>query len=57
MDKDSVAIMTKNGGVRKIKEWQAIMDYICALPVKTKGAQPMIPVDQRASDVGAIKAG
>jgi 5'-nucleotidase/UDP-sugar diphosphatase len=56
-DKDSVATVAKNGGVREIKEWQAIMDYIRALPVKTKGELPMIPVDQRAKEVRAIKVG
>jgi 5'-nucleotidase len=33
------------------------MDYIRSLPVKTKGGLPMIPVDERASEVRAIKVG
>jgi 5'-nucleotidase/UDP-sugar diphosphatase len=57
VDKGSVATVVENGGVREIKEWQSIMDYICALPVKTKGELPMIPVDERASEVRAIKLG
>ena len=57
VDKGSVATVVKNDGVREIKEWQAIMDYICALPVKTKGELPMIPVDERASEIRTIKAG
>ena len=57
VDKGSVATVVENGGVREIKEWQAIMDYIRALPVKTKGELPMIPVDERASEVRAIKVG
>jgi 5'-nucleotidase/UDP-sugar diphosphatase len=57
VDKSSVDTVMKNGGVREIKEWQAIMDYISALPVKTKGELPMIPVDERASEVRAIKVG
>jgi 5'-nucleotidase / UDP-sugar diphosphatase len=57
VDKGSVATVVKNDGVREIKEWQAIMDYIRTLPVKTKGELPMIPVDERASEVRAIKVG
>jgi len=57
VDKSSVDTMTEGGAVREIKEWQAIMDYIRSLPVKTKGELPMIPVDERASEVRAIKVG
>jgi 5'-nucleotidase len=46
----------KNAG-REIKEWQAIMDHLRRLPVKTKGKLPLIPVDERAAEVRAIKAG
>ena len=41
----------------EIKEWQAIMDYLRALPVKSLGQLPMIPVDEPAAEVRAIKAG
>ena len=54
---DSVATATEKGAVREIKEWQAIMDHLRALPVKTAGELPMIPVDERAAEVRAIKAG
>jgi 5'-nucleotidase / UDP-sugar diphosphatase len=57
VDKISVDTMTEGGAVREIKEWQAIMDYIRSLPVKTKGGLPMIPVDDRAAEVRAIKVG
>jgi 5'-nucleotidase len=57
VDKSSVDTMTENGSVREIKEWQAIMDHIRNLPAKTHGELPMIPVDERASEVRAIKAG
>jgi 5'-nucleotidase len=57
LDPSSVATMTENGAVREIKEWQAIMDYLRALPVKSPGQLPMIPVDARAAEVRAIKAG
>jgi 5'-nucleotidase / UDP-sugar diphosphatase len=57
MDRASVATATEKGAVREIKEWQAIMDHLRVLPVKTPGELPMIPVDERASEVRAIKAG
>jgi len=57
LDKDSVATTTDHGAVREIKEWQAIMDHLHRLPVKSKGQLPIIPVDERAKEVRAIKAG
>ena len=42
---------------REIKEWQAIMDHLRNLPVKNKGELPVIPVDERAAEVRAIKVG
>jgi 5'-nucleotidase len=57
MDRTSVATAPQKGAVREIKEWQAIMDHLRALPVKTAGELPMIPVDERAAEVRAIKAG
>jgi 5'-nucleotidase/UDP-sugar diphosphatase len=38
-------------------EWQAIMDHLCSLPVKSKGELPVILVDERAAEVRAIKVG
>ena len=55
VDKASVATTTGTGAVHEIKEWQAIMDYLRNLPVKTKGVLPTIPVDGRAAEVRAIK--
>jgi len=57
MDKSSVDTVTEGGAVRETKEWQAIMDYIRNLPVKTKGELPIIPVDERATEARAIKIG
>jgi 5'-nucleotidase/UDP-sugar diphosphatase len=57
MDRASVATAPEKGAVREIKEWQAIMDHLRALPVKTAGELPTIPVDERAAEVRAIKAG
>ena len=42
---------------REIKARQAIMGRLRALPVTTKGELPAIPVDARAAEVRAIKAG
>ena len=49
--------MTEKGAVREIKEWQAIMDHLRSLPVKNPGELPVIPVDERAAEVRAIKVG
>ena len=57
VDPKSVATGTQTGAVREIKEWQAIMDHLRSLPVKTKGELPLIPVDERASEVRALKVG
>jgi 5'-nucleotidase/UDP-sugar diphosphatase len=55
VDKDSVATGAGKDAAREIKEWQAIMDYLRSLPVKSKGELPVIPVDERAAEVRAIK--
>ena len=57
MDRKSVATGGKNKAAREIKEWQAIMDHLRSLPVKNKGELPVIPVDERAAEVRAIKEG
>ena len=57
MDASGVATGTGKNAGREIKEWQAIMDYLRRLPVKTKGDLPVIPVDARAAEVRAIKVG
>jgi len=57
VDKKSVLTVADKGAVREIKEWQAIMDYLRSLPAKNQGDLPTIPVDDRAAEVRAIKAG
>ena len=57
VDKASLATGAGDGAVREIKEWQAIMDHLRALPVSSPGALPIVPVDDRAAEVRAIKAG
>ncbi len=54
-DKGSVATGTGENAVREIKEWQAIMDHLRRLPIKNKGELPIIPVDEHAKEVRAIK--
>lgn len=57
MDQRSVATATDNGRVREIKEWQSVMDCLRALPVKKENKLPIIPVDERANEVRAIRLG
>jgi 5'-nucleotidase / UDP-sugar diphosphatase len=57
MDKGGVATAEGSHEGREIKEWQAIMDHLHRLPVKSKGQLPTIPVDERAAEVRAIKLG
>jgi 5'-nucleotidase len=57
VDKNSVATGSGKGATFEIKEWQAIMDHLRSLPVKKKGELPVIPVDERAAEVRAIKVG
>jgi 5'-nucleotidase / UDP-sugar diphosphatase len=57
VDKNSVATGKGSAAVHEIKEWQAIMDHLRSLPAKSKGELPVIPVDERAAEVRAIKVG
>jgi len=58
VDHSSVATVAGSGAShREIKEWQALMDHLRSLPVKKKGELPVIPVDERAAEVRAIKVG
>ncbi|NTV54731.1 MAG: hypothetical protein HGA73_04635 [Syntrophaceae bacterium] len=57
VDRNSVATGAGKDASREIKEWQAMMDHLRSLPVKNKGELPVIPVDERAAEIRAIKAG
>jgi 5'-nucleotidase len=57
VDRGSVATSEGKSEVREIKEWQAIMDHLRSLPRKNDETLPMVAVDERASEVRAIKAG
>ena len=56
VDPDSIATAAGTGAPREIKEWQAIMDHLRDLPVGKEGQLPVIPVDERAAEVRALKA-
>jgi 5'-nucleotidase len=55
VDRSSIDTGTGKDAANEIKEWQAIMDHIRSLPVKSKGELPVIPVDERANEMRAIK--
>jgi 5'-nucleotidase len=55
--KRSVASGEANGVAREIKEWQAIVDHLRRMPVMSPGELPRIPIDERATEVRAIRAG
>jgi 5'-nucleotidase/UDP-sugar diphosphatase len=57
VDKGSIETGSGKDDINEIKEWQAIMDYICSLPVKNEGSLPVISVDERAKEERAIKEG
>jgi 5'-nucleotidase len=57
LDAETVAAGAGKDGVREIKEWQAIMDHLRKLPVAAPGKLPVVPVDERAAEVRAIKVG
>jgi 5'-nucleotidase len=52
---DYAGTALSENSVAEIKEWQAIMDYLCQLPVEKGAKLPVIPVDKRAAEVRAIK--
>ena len=56
VDKASVDTRARNGAIREIKEWQAIMDHLRGLPAKNPGELPSVPVDDRAAEARAIRA-
>ena len=56
LDESSVDTVQADSAIREIKEWQAIMDHLRALPAEEAGALPTIPVDERAAEVRAIRA-
>jgi 5'-nucleotidase len=57
IDASSINVETGQHAGREIKEWQAIMDHLRNLPVTKAGELPVIPVDERAAEIRAIKVG
>ena len=56
VDKSSIETGSGKDALKEIKEWQAIMDHLRNLPVKTVGELPVIPVNERAAEIRAIKS-
>jgi 5'-nucleotidase len=57
VDRESIVTEMENDVILELKEWQAIMDYLVDLPKKAGEEFPTIPVDERASEVRAIREG
>jgi 5'-nucleotidase len=57
VDTASVATGAGSGPDREIKEWQAIMDHLRRLPINGQDTLPIIPIDERAAEVRAIRPG
>jgi len=53
MDKEQVSLAADKK--TEIKEWQAIMDHLRKLPIKKGDTLPIVPVDERAAEVRAIR--
>jgi hypothetical protein len=43
------------GNPVEIKEWQAIMQYLQALPAAVTGELPIVPTDARANELRFIR--
>ena len=57
IDKTSLATLKELGATLEIKEWQAIMDHLRRLPVVGPAKLTIFPIDDRAREVRAFKAG
>lgn len=55
-DVESIEKGVGTDAAQEIKEWQAIMDHLRSLPVTVQGELPVIPIDERAAEVRAIKS-
>jgi 5'-nucleotidase / UDP-sugar diphosphatase len=53
---DEGSATTDEGSLREVKEWQAVMDHLRRLPVKSPGELPLFPLDERTREMRAIKA-
>jgi 5'-nucleotidase / UDP-sugar diphosphatase len=57
VDTSNPAPSQSGGAPVEIKEWQAIMDHMRALPVATASGLPMIQTDARANEVRFVRLG
>ncbi len=48
---------TADGVPVEIKEWEAIMQFLQALPAEAPGSLPVVPTDARASESRFIRVG
>jgi len=55
VDNTCIATVESGSGIQEIKEWQAIMDYLCSLPKRGKDKLPIIPVGERAAEIRALE--
>ncbi len=55
VDKGSIETGSGKDAVSEIKEWQAIMDFLCRLPIKGEGKLPIISIDEKALEIRALK--
>jgi len=55
LDATSVVTKATGGAIQEIKEWEAIMEHLRSLPVKNPGDLPSLVIDDRATEVRAIK--
>jgi 5'-nucleotidase len=57
LDTSSVATGAGSRALHEVKEWQAIMDHLRSLPANGPDELPVIPMDERAAEVRAIRLG
>jgi 5'-nucleotidase len=57
LDRGCIATGPGQAAATEIKEWQAIMDHLRRLPRQGNSRLPVVPVDERAAEVRAIRVG
>jgi 5'-nucleotidase/UDP-sugar diphosphatase len=57
IDVAEVVGVTAEGAPVEIKEWQAIMEYLQAMPASAAGELPVVPTDARANEPRFIRIG
>lgn len=57
IDVGEMVELSAEGAPVEVKEWQAIMEYLQALPAAVAGGLPIIPTDARANEPRFIRVG